>query len=79
MTKPIFWNDHKNSFLKEKRGFSFEDIVTAIQQGQLLSSRDHPKYSHQRIFEVNLNGYVIVVPYVEDEDKIFFKNSLLFS
>ena len=36
----------------------------------------HPnpeKYPNQRVFLVNIEDYVYSVPYVEDEEKIFFK------
>jgi len=73
--KPIFWNDAKNIALKQERGFSFEEIVVAMERGHLLASRNHPKYAHQKIFEVEIDGYVVVVPYVEDEEKIFLKTA----
>lgn len=75
MQKPIFWNDAKNIALKQERGFSFEEIVVAMERGHLLASRNHPKYAHQKIFEVEIDGYVVVVPYVEDEEKIFLKTA----
>ena len=73
--KPIYWDDAKNIKLKSERGFGFEAIVVAMERGHLLVSREHPKYTHQRIFEVELDGYVVVVPYVEDEEKIFLKTA----
>ena len=74
--KSYVWNDEKNKFLQNERGISFEDIVNAISNGDLLDSIKNPsseKYSSQSVFIVNLKGYVYCVPYVEDETSIFLK------
>lgn len=70
------WNDEKNDLLKKLRGISFEDIVLAIENGELLDRVKHPnsaKYSNQMVFYVSINEYAYAVPFVEDEDKIFLK------
>jgi len=70
------WNDEKNKLLQNERGISFEDIVDAISNGELLDSIKNPssdKYSNQSVFIVNVKGYVYCVPYVEDESNIFLK------
>ena len=74
--KSYVWNNEKNKLLQNKRGISFEDIVDAISNGDLLDSIKNPsseKYSSQSVFIVNLKGYVYCVPYVEDETSIFLK------
>ena len=74
--KPINWNSTKNRQLIAERGVSFEDIVFCIQQGGLLDDLEHPnsdKYSGQRIFVVNIDDYVHLVPYVENRKEIFLK------
>ena len=74
--KSYVWNDEKNKFLQNERGISFEDIVNAISNGDLLDSIKNPsseKYSSQSVFIVSLKGYVYCVPYVEDEISIFLK------
>jgi uncharacterized DUF497 family protein len=74
--KPINWNSVKNQQLIADRGISFEDIVFYMQQGQLLDDIEHPnseKYPEQRIFVINVDGYVHLVPYVEDRKEIFLK------
>ena len=70
------WNDEKNDLLKKLRGVSFEDVVLAIQNGDLLDRVTHPnstKYPRQMVFYVNINKYVYAVPFVEDDEKIFLK------
>jgi len=74
--KPINWNSTKNQQLIAKRGISFEDIVFYIQQGKLLDDVVHPnseKYPGQRIFVISVDGYVHLVPYVENQKEIFLK------
>ncbi len=74
--KPINWNSTKNQQLIVERGISFEDIVFYIQRGQLLDDIVHPnseKYPGQRIFVINVDDYVHLVPYVENRNEIFLK------
>ena len=74
--KRLRWDPEKNRKLLEERAVSFEHIVIAIENGQLLAEFVHPnqvKYSGQRILAVNLNEYVYLVPFVEDEQGYFLK------
>jgi hypothetical protein len=60
----------------ETRGVSFEDVVFYLQQGALLDDLEHSnpeKYSNQRIFVLEIDEYVYLVPYVEDRNEIFLK------
>jgi len=70
------WNTEKNVLLKKRRGISFEEIVFHIEIGDLLDILEHPnqeKYRGQRIFIVNVNDYVYLVPFVESKDEVFLK------
>ena len=74
--KLIQWNVYKNQQLIDERGVSFEDVVVYIQQGEILDIVEHPnkeKYPNQRIFVLNIDDYVYLVPYVEDRKEIFLK------
>jgi uncharacterized DUF497 family protein len=74
--KSINWNSTKNRQLISERGVSFEDIVFCIQQGGLLDDVEHPnsdRYPGQRLFVVNIDDYVHLVPYVENRNEIFLK------
>ena len=74
--KPINWNSTKNQQLIAERGISFEDIVFYLQQGKLLDDIEHPnsgKYPEQRIFVIDVDNYVHLVPYVESRKEIFLK------
>ena len=70
------WDDAKNAKLRADRGIGFEDIVFHIERGDLLDILEHPnpdRYAGQRIFVVQRDDYVYLVPYVEDEDTVFLK------
>jgi uncharacterized DUF497 family protein len=74
--KPITWNSIKNHQLIAERGISFEDIVFYLQQGELLDDIEHPnrdKYPGQRVFVINIDGYIHLVPYIENRKEIFLK------
>ena len=76
MKKVFNWDDLKNQWLIEERGISFEDVIFYIQQGKLLDDLVHPnlkKYSSQRVFIIEIEKYVYLVPYVENDEEIFLK------
>lgn len=74
--KPFRWNHDKNEVLKKDREISFEEVVLAIEADGLLDELQHPnpdKYPNQSILVVALEGYVYLVPYVEEQDYYFLK------
>ncbi|HJQ07948.1 MAG TPA: BrnT family toxin [Candidatus Saccharimonadales bacterium] len=74
--KYIDWSEAKNDKLKAEREICFEDALTAIDAGRLLDDIKHPnaiRYLAQRVLIVEIDGYAYLVPYVEDEIKIFLK------
>jgi len=76
--KVIRYSLEKNTILKKERNISFEDIILALENGQLLDDMEHPnkdKYPNQNIFIilVKIKNYVYIVPYVEDDSSIFLK------
>ncbi len=74
--KSFRWNAEKNVWLQRERGISFERVVVAIESDGLLDVLAHPnsaKYPHQRILVVGCDGYVYLVPFVEEENYLFLK------
>ncbi|GAB4457156.1 MAG: hypothetical protein Kow0070_08590 [Anaerolineales bacterium] len=74
--KYFSWNEEKNELLREERQVSFEDVVFYIEQGFLLDVLEHPnqeKYKGQKIFVVQVDDYVYLVPFIEDDREIFLK------
>jgi uncharacterized DUF497 family protein len=74
--RPFRWSSDKNQQLLAQRSICFEAVVVAIETGGLLDVLAHPnpeRYSGQRILVVEVNQYVYLVPYVEDDDHLFLK------
>jgi uncharacterized DUF497 family protein len=70
------WDEEKNELLKQARGVSFEQVVLAIELGDLVDRVKHPnpaRYPNQKVFLIKIEDYIYSVPYIEDNDKIFLK------
>lgn len=70
------WDEAKNQKLKVEREVSFEEVLIAIDEGYLLDIIKHPnekKYGKQKIMVININEYVYLIQFAEDEEKIFLK------
>ena len=70
------WDENKSAKLRAKRRIGIEDIQQAIEGGKLLDTIDHPnkkKYPNQKMFVIEIYNYIYLVPFVEDEEKIFLK------
>ncbi|PHS30496.1 MAG: toxin [Sulfurovum sp.] len=70
------WNAEKNLLLKKERNFSFEQIISHIESGDLLDIVAHPnkeKFAHQKILIVKIEDYVIAVPFVQNNKERFLK------
>jgi uncharacterized DUF497 family protein len=70
------WNTDKNERLREQRDITFEEIVFHILHDGLLDVLEHPnkeQYPGQRIFVVDVEGYVYLAPFVETEESVFLK------
>jgi uncharacterized DUF497 family protein len=74
--KIFSWNEEKNDQLKTERQVSFEEVVLYIELGFLLDVLEHPnqeKYKGQKVFVVQIDEYVYLVPFVETADQVFLK------
>ncbi len=71
--KRLEWSETKNKWLIENRNISFEKVKNAIEKGNILDDRQHPRLNHQRLLVVTINNYAYVTPYVESQKKIFLK------
>ncbi len=77
--KPIRWNGEKNEWLIRNRGVCFEQVLLILERDESLDIVDHPhqqKYPGQKQAIVNIDDYVYLVPYTEDEDEIFLKTMI---
>ena len=75
--KRIEWNDEKNMQLQRERNLSFEAVLIAIEQGKLIDITPNPSshHSHQNVLVVEIDDYLVLVPFIEDEEKIFLKTA----
>lgn len=74
--KPFRWNQEKNEQLQAERKITFEMVISSIEKGNLIDTIQHPnqeKYPNQRIFIVEINRYVYLVPFVENDTEFFLK------
>lgn len=74
--KFMAWDPDKNERLKWERRISFEEVIDAIIDEQVIGRFPHPnqeRYPRQQIYVVALDEYVYIIPFVEDEEKIFLK------
>lgn len=72
------YGSEKDEILRNVRGFWFEDIISAIESGNLLAVEKHSnteKYSHQDILYVRMSDGVYAVPSVISGEEIFFKTA----
>ncbi len=70
------WNTDKNEDLKKNRNISFEEIVLAIYNDCIIDLFDHPNqntYPGQKIYAINHNEYIYLIPFIESEKEIFLK------
>lgn len=58
------------------RGVAFEEVVFCIMNEGLLDVIENPnksKYPNQNIFLVDIDNYLYIVPFVEDDEVVFLK------
>jgi uncharacterized DUF497 family protein len=70
------WNETKNTKLKQERGISFEEIVFYIEKGSVVDIVAHPnrkRYPGQKILIIDIDDYIYLVPFVENEEVVFLK------
>jgi len=69
------WDNEKNDKLKKTRNICFEDMVIAIEKGNILDILENPskKYKYQIIIVVNFENYAYAVPAIKTEEEYFLK------
>jgi hypothetical protein len=72
--KSYDWSEEKDIWLKRNRGIGFKEILFYLSEpGHLLDDAANPNHPTQRIYVLDINSYIYLVPYVEDAKKIFLK------
>lgn len=67
------WNPEKNKKLIKERGISFEICLVKIEGRDVLDILENTNYPNQKIFVLEIEDYVYLVPFVENEEEIFLK------
>jgi predicted nucleic acid-binding protein len=72
--KLVNWDREKNIKLIAERNISFEVVTRYIENEDILEILEHPnqeKYPNQKIFVIDIVGYINLVPFVETDKKNF--------
>lgn len=67
----LFWNEEKNTLLKQTRNVSFDDIKNHIDRNGTYILEAHPNqklYPHQYVLCIEKDNYILVVPCVSHEE-----------
>ena len=70
------WDPAKNEKLREERGVGFEEVLIALDEDRVLATVENPnqaRYPGQKMLIVEIHEYAYLVPFAEDEEKVFFK------
>ena len=70
------FDPQKNAWLIRERGISFEQIIVLIESSKLIQVLEHPnteRYPNRLLYEVDVDGYVHVVPVVREGLILFLK------
>ncbi len=74
MKKGFAWDEEKNQKLIKERGISFEAIVSYIEEGHIVAIiPGRSQFAHQKQFLVVVSSYIYIVPFVEENDRVFLK------
>ncbi len=78
---PIYvFSPEKNLTLIKERSISFEEIIAAIGNNQILDIVDHPnqkKYGNQKIYVIYVKKYVYLVPFIVNVNGDIFLKTII--
>lgn len=78
---PIYaYSPEKNLKLIQERSICFEEIIVAIENGQVLDILEHPnqkKYGGQKIYVIHIKAYVYLVPFITDINGDIFLKTII--
>ena len=69
------WDKEKNEKLKKERNVSFEEVVLAIDNNNLLDTIKNPSsnFPDQMAVVVRIKNYIYYVPFVKNDNGYFLK------
>lgn len=74
------YSPEKNLQLIIERNISFDEIIAAIENNQILDILEHPnqqKYGGQKIYVISVKEYVYLVPFVKSVDGSIFLKTII--
>jgi uncharacterized DUF497 family protein len=74
------FSSDKNHKLIQERGISFEEMISSIEEGYLHDIVEHPytqKYAHQKMYVVEVNRYIYLVPFITEENGLIFLKTII--
>ena len=78
---PVYtFSPEKNLILIKERRISFEEVIAAIGNDQILDIVDHPnqkKYGNQKMYVICAKEYVYLVPFIIDEHGDIFLKTII--
>lgn len=77
--KSYEFSAEKNQRLIKERNISFEDVISALEGGKLVDVIRHynlDKYPNQKIYLVDIEGYIYLVPFVMKDKHTAFLNTI---
>ncbi len=67
------WNPKKNKKLIKERKISFEICLIKIEAGEILDILENKNYENQKIFILEIESYIYLVPFIESKEEVFLK------
>ena len=71
--KRLDWDPEKNEKLLRERGISFEVCAIKIEREDVVDILDNRNYPRQKTFVLEIKNYIYLIPFIEDDKKIFLK------
>ena len=76
-SKIIYYFDpKKNALLANKRGISFEEVISILEKTGPIDVVSHPnteRYPKQKMYVIEIDSYIYLVPFIKEKSQIFLK------
>ena len=74
--KYLNWDKDKNEKQRIERGLSFEEIAYLIGiMGNILAIEENLSRPDQKLYVIEIDEYIVIVPFVEEQSQIFLKTA----
>ncbi len=71
------YEERKAEWLRRERGLSFDVIADYMRNGSVADvvGNPSPRYPHKKIALMEIEDYIVAVPYVRKDNKVFLKTA----